>query len=254
MNINAKLSLVGAGPGDPELFTVKGINTLKKADVVLYDALVSPELLDYAPEEALKVFVGKRAGKHHYSQDEINELIIQYAFSHGHVVRLKGGDPFIFGRGHEEKTFVERYGIPCDIVPGISSATSLATLQQIPLTKRHITQSFWVTTATNSAGKLTRDIHYALESSATLVILMGMGKLNEITRIFESFGKADMPIAIINNGSLESERVAVGTIKNICEVVKEKGLGTPATIIIGEVVRLHPEFLDEIKITIRRTA
>ena len=247
MSMNAKLSLVGAGPGDPELFTIKGIKTLSKADVVLYDALVSPELLDYAPKEALKVFVGKRAGKHHFSQDKINELIIEYAFSHGHVVRLKGGDPFIFGRGHEEKKYVERFGIPCEIIPGISSATSLATLQHIPLTKRNITQSFWVTTATNSAGKLTRDIHFALESSATLVILMGMGKLAEIVRIFENFGKKDMPIAIINNGSLESERIAVSTIKNICNVVKEKRLGTPATIIIGEVVKLHPEFIDKIE-------
>ncbi|MEM1137354.1 MAG: uroporphyrinogen-III C-methyltransferase [Bacteroidota bacterium] len=247
MNINAKLSLVGAGPGDPELITLKAIKTIGKADVVLYDALVSTELLDYAPKKALKLFVGKRAGKHYYSQAKINELILQYAYSHGHVVRLKGGDPFIFGRGHEEKDYIETFGIPCEVIPGLSSATSLATLQQVPLTKRNITQSFWVTTATNSAGKLTRDIHYAIKSSATLVVLMGMGKLTEIIDIFTTFGKANMPIAVINNGSLKSEKVAVGTIQDIYQSVKVKNLSTPATIIIGEVVRLHPEFLNEIK-------
>lgn len=246
MSIYSKITLVGAGPGDPELFTIKGINVLKKADVVLYDALVCPELLDYAPN-ALKVFVGKRAGKHYHSQQEINEMMVSYAFSHGHVVRLKGGDPFIFGRGHEELMHAEKFGIECEIVPGLSSATSLATLQQIPLTKRDVTQSFWVTTATNKAGKLTRDIRFAVESNATLVILMGMGKLKEISNIFKAFGKEDMPVAVINNGSLPNEKVAIGNINNICEIAKEKGLSTPAIIIIGEVVGLHREYTSQIR-------
>lgn len=241
MQQEIKITLLGAGPGDPDLFTIKGIKVLKTAGVVLYDALVSKELLKYAPN-AKKVFVGKRAGKHSLKQEEINDLIVQYAFSHGHVVRLKGGDPFIFGRGHEELTYASRFGIPCEVVPGISSATSLATLQSIPLTKREITQSFWVTTATNKLGKLTQDIRCAVESNATLVILMGMGKLSEITQIFRDFEKGKMPVAVVNNGSMYNEKIAVGTIDTICKIVEEKGLSTPATIIIGEVVRFHNQF------------
>ena len=241
MKIQPKISLVGAGPGDPELFTLKGIKALQSAEVVLYDALVSEELLNYAPN-ALKVFVGKRAGKHYQSQDQINKLMIDFAFSHGHVVRLKGGDPFIFGRGHEELQYASKFSIPCVVVPGLSSATSLATLQNIPLTKRNMTQSFWVTTATNKMGKLTRDIRFAVESNATLVILMGMGKLSEITKIFKAFGKEDMPVAVINNGSLSNEKIAVGKISNIIDLVKEEGLSTPATIIIGDVVSLHQNY------------
>ncbi|MDQ3395072.1 MAG: uroporphyrinogen-III C-methyltransferase, partial [Bacteroidota bacterium] len=141
-----KITLVGAGPGDPELFTLKGISTLKAADVVLYDALVNEDLLSYIPESALKIYVGKRAGNHSLTQDQINHLMVDMALSYGHVVRLKGGDPFVFGRGHEEISFAKSFNIPTAVVPGISSAVAVAELQQIPLTKRGVSDSFWVLT------------------------------------------------------------------------------------------------------------
>ena len=138
--IEPKLILVGAGPGDPELISVKGLKALQAADVVMYDALVSEELLQHAPN-AVKVFCGKRAGTHYMKQDEINRQIVEHAERYGTVVRLKGGDPFIFGRGQEELEYAEKHGIPTAIIPGISSATALATSRKIPLTKRGITES-----------------------------------------------------------------------------------------------------------------
>lgn len=163
-----KLSLVGAGPGDPDLISVKGIKTLAQADVVLNDALVHPELLNYAPSKALKIYVGKRAGKHSYKQEEINELIIEHVFSHGHVVRLKGGDPFIFARGKEEIDYAESFGINTQVVPGISSI-NLAGMYSLPLTTRGVNESFWVVTATTKSGELSQDVAKVAETTATAV-------------------------------------------------------------------------------------
>ena len=152
------LTLVGAGPGDPELFTLKGVKALSTADVVLYDALVNKDLLDYAPAKAQKVFVGKRAGKHSLKQEEINELIVEYAFNYGHVVRLKGGDPFVFGRGHEEIAYAAAFGIDSSVVPGISSSIAVPEMQKIPVTARGYSESFWVVTGTTKEGELSKDI------------------------------------------------------------------------------------------------
>ncbi len=237
-----KLTLVGAGPGDPDLISVKGIKALAKADVILYDALVSEELLDYSPAKTKRIFVGKRAGNHSYSQTEINKLIVEYAFLYGHVVRLKGGDPFIFGRGSEEKQYAEAFGIETEIVPGISSSTGIPALQGIPLTKRGVNESFWVITGTTSSGKISKDVTLAAQSSATVVILMGMKKLKEISKIFERFGKAETPVAIIQNGSLPNEKIAIGTIDTIVEIAQKENIGSPAIIVIGDVVSLHPDF------------
>lgn len=237
-----KLTLVGAGPGDPELLTLKGLRALQNADVVLYDALANPELLDFAPESALKVFVGKRAGHHRYSQEEINQLIVQYAFSHGHVVRLKGGDAFVFGRGHEEIEYADIFGIESEVVPGISSCIAVPELQKVPLTRRGVNESFWVMTGTTRGGKLSQDIAVAAQSSATVVILMGMKKLFAISRIFEKAGKRDMPIMVIQNGSRNEEKMVLGTVRTIVERVREAGIGAPGIIVIGEVVRLHNDF------------
>jgi uroporphyrin-III C-methyltransferase len=129
---NRKLILVGAGPGDPSLITIKGMEALKQADAILYDALVHPDLLNYAKANAVKIFVGKRAGEHSMKQDEINQLIVETAFMYGNVVRLKGGDPFIFGRGYEELEFVRKFGLATEVIPGVSSSTGLTALQQIP--------------------------------------------------------------------------------------------------------------------------
>jgi len=236
-----KVTLVGAGPGDPDLLTVKGLKALQKADVVLYDALVNPVLLEEAPEKALKVFVGKRAGKHRFAQEEINMMIVQHAFNYGHVVRLKGGDSFVFGRGHEELAFVSSFDIEVEVVPGISTCIALPELQKVPLTRRGLNESFWVLTATMRNGDLSKDVAIAAQSSATSVILMGLRKLPQIAELYAANGKEKTPVMVIQNGSLPNEQHAIGTVDTIEEVVKEKGLGTPAIIVIGEVVGLHPE-------------
>lgn len=236
-----KLTLVGAGPGDPDLISIKGLRAISGADVVLYDALVNRELLKYAPLGAKKIFVGKRAGDHRYKQDEINKLIVENAMNHGHVVRLKGGDPFVFGRGHEELSYAESLDIEVDLVPGITSAVSVPALQKIPLTKRGINESFWVITGTTRNGELSKDIAVAAQSSATVIVLMGMSKLKEIQAEFQNTGKGQTPVAIIQNGSLPTENLGFGTIDTIVDVVAEEQLGAPSIIIIGEVVKEHPQ-------------
>ena len=235
MNPNAKLTLVGAGPGDPDLITLKGLNALKTADVILYDALVNPVLLDHAPA-AKKIFVGKRKGFHRYSQDEINSMIVEQAFLHGHVIRLKGGDPFVFGRGSEEIDHAENFGLHTHIIPGISSSIAVPSSIGIPLTKRGVSESFWVITGCNSDRQLSLDVSLAAQSSATVVILMGMHKLAQITTVFKELGKDETPAAVIQNGTMENQHSGVGTIQNIEEIVAQKKLSNPAIIIIGDVV------------------
>lgn len=240
-----KISLVGAGPGDIDLITVKGLLAIQQADVILYDALVNIELLQHAKPGALRVFVGKRSGNHAYPQTEINKMLVEYAFSHGHVTRLKGGDPFVFGRGYEELEYAESFGIEVEIVPGISSSTSLPALQRVPLTMRGINESFWVLTATTRQGQLSKDLYLAAQSSATVIILMGMKKLPLIVAEYLKYDKADTPVMIVQNGSTPDEKIGIGKIDNITKVVKDKGLTSPAIIVVGEVVSLHPELKEE---------
>ncbi len=235
-----KLTVVGAGPGDPELITVKAVKTLESAQVVLYDALINRELLDYAPQ-AEHIFVGKRKDKHRYSQDEINELIVKYALERGHVVRLKGGDPFVFGRGSEEINYARSKGLDTAVVSGITSSIAVPANLGIPLTQRGTSESFWVITGTTTQRKLSDDVRLAAQSTATVVILMGMGKLNEIVEVFSRFGKEDTPVGVIQNGTTVNERSGFGTIKTIEKVVADKQLTAPAIIVIGEVVKERNE-------------
>jgi len=237
-----RITLVGAGPGDADLITIKGIKALKTADVVLYDALVNEELLDFAPEKAVKVYVGKRSGDHSFSQQNINKLMIDYALNYGHVVRLKGGDPFVFGRGYEELDHAASDSIPCVVIPGISSSISVPGLQNIPVTHRGLSESFWVVTGTTSDGRISADLYQAARTNATIVILMGVHKLKEITQLFKNEGRNKLPVAVIQSGSTENEKVAVGIIDTIVELVEEKKISSPALIVIGEVVSLHPSF------------
>jgi uroporphyrin-III C-methyltransferase len=231
-----KLTIVGAGPGDVELITLKAIKALENADVVLYDALVNEELLQYATKAEI-VFVGKRLGCHAYTQDQINELIVSMANRYGHVVRLKGGDPFIFGRGSEEIEYVEKFGIVTDIVPGISSALGVPSSVGISLTQRQIADSFWVITGTTSNHELSKDVNLASKSNATVVILMGMHKLDEIIAIYKENRTDDLPIAIIQNGTKITEQKVVGKISTIAKLVSENNISSPAIIVIGEVVK-----------------
>lgn len=236
MHNRAKLTVVGAGPGDLELITLKAIKALQDADVVLYDALVDSALLDYA-SKAEHIFVGKRKGCYAFQQDQINELIVQRAESRGHVVRLKGGDPFVFGRGSEEMAYAATYGLEVAMVPGISSCIAVPASQNIPVTKRGSAESFWVITGTTKEHKLSEDIHLAAKSNATVVILMGMSKLSAIVELFIKENKSDTPVAIIQNGTKEEEQVGIGTINTIENIVEKQKLTNPAIIIIGEVVR-----------------
>lgn len=232
-----KLILIGAGPGDPELITLKAVKALSEAKVVLYDALVNKSLLEHAHEDAPKIFVGKRGGMMKCDQDEINELIVRCAMQYGSVVRLKGGDPFVFGRGHEEIIYAEQFGIETEVIPGVSSAIAAPASQKIPLTVRGVNESFWVITGTTKNHQLSEDVKIAAQSSATIVILMGMKNLEEIASIFSVNGKSDTPVAIIQNGTLPNERIVTGTIDKIVDLARSNGIGSPAVIVIGEVVK-----------------
>lgn len=242
-DIQPKLSLVGAGPGDPDLITLKAIKTLQTADVILYDALANVALLEYAAITALKIYVGKRAGHHSQQQYEINKMIVGYANSMGHVVRLKGGDPYVFGRGHEELDYAQSQGIPVCYVPGISSATSVAGLAGIPLTKRGINESFWVITGTLKDGSLSRDLHLAAKSSATIVILMGLKKIEQIVELFRQQRGTEEPLAIIQEGSLESSKTLISNLGEVMRVPSLSSLAAPAIIVIGKVVNERRESL-----------
>ena len=244
---NPKLSVVGAGPGDVELITMKVIKALEEADVVLYDALINEELLQYVHKKAQILFVGKRIGCHAYSQDQINDLIVSMAQRHGHVVRLKGGDPFIFGRGSEEIEYVQQFGIETAIVPGISSSMGVPAANGISLTQRGISESFWVITGTTSDHKLSKDVALASQSSATVVILMGMNKLSEIISIYQTNRTDDLPVAIIQNGTKTNEKKVVGNISSIVQLVEIHQLSSPAIIVIGEVVQHSLTFTEYFK-------
>jgi len=236
-----KLTLVGAGPGDPDLITVKGIKALAQADVVMYDALVHPDLLEHCRPDALKVYVGKRRGAYSCVQEDINPLIVHYARHYGHVVRLKGGDSFVFGRGYEELEFAREHGLEVEVVPGLSSSYAVPASAGIPLTTRGLSESFWVVTGTTKDGAFSKDLRLAAQSTATVVILMGMHKLAEIMAVFEAAGKADMPVGIVQNGTLPEQRSLVGTVRDIQEKVTATGLSNPAIIVVGEVARLGLE-------------
>jgi uroporphyrin-III C-methyltransferase len=231
--------LVGAGPGDPELITVRGLRCLRQADVVIYDRLVSEALLDEAPPWAECIFVGKVPGAHVLSQTEINALLIERARAGQVVVRLKGGDPFVFGRGGEEAQALAAAGVPFEIVPGVTSAIGVPTCAGIPVTHRGLSSAFAVVTAhrADSNGKLNWE---ALAQIDTLVVLMGVGRLPDIVAALLRHGRSpDTPVAILERGTLPDERVVTGALHNIVERATQAGIRPPATIVIGEVVSLR---------------
>ncbi|XOV66870.1 MAG: uroporphyrinogen-III C-methyltransferase [Fluviicola sp.] len=233
---NPKVTLVGAGPGAADLLTIRGANALKDADVVLYDALVDRDVLRYAPN-AEHIFVGKRRGYKRLEQESINALMVEKALENGHVVRLKGGDPFVFGRGGEEIAHVTSFGMDVEVVPGVSSATAVPQELGVSLTHRGISESFWVITGTTANRSLSKDVHLAAKSSATVVILMGMSKLPEIVTSFQKEGKGQIPVAIIQNGFRKNRKIGVGTIDSIVSVVESEQLDNPAIIVVGDVVK-----------------
>jgi uroporphyrin-III C-methyltransferase len=250
--VKPKLTVIGAGPGDVDLITIKGVKALKEANVILYDALVNEELLQFAQPNAELIFVGKRRGCYRYQQDQINELIVARGYTHGHVVRLKGGDPFIFGRGAEEMKYAAIHGLETAVVPGISSSLAVPAYQNIPLTKRGSAESFWVITGTTKEHQISKDVALAAQSNATVVVLMGMGKLPEIIQLFKNERKNEVPVAIIQDGTTSREKIGVGTVDTIVDIAEKESLQNPAIIVIGEVVR-HREELQKIQVQIQES-
>lgn len=240
-----KVTLVGAGPGASDLITIRGFKALEAADVILYDALISKELIDQLDDQIPKIYVGKRCGRHSFSQDEINQIIIKNARRYGHVVRLKGGDPFVFGRASEELEHIEAVGIPVTVIPGISSAISVPGSQGIPLTQRGVSSSFWVMTATKRDGSFSEDLILAAQSSATIVILMGVRKFAEIMDCVLNYRSGLTPIALLQNGTMDNETCLTGTLNTAKVIVDEIITQDPGIIVIGDVVAEHPAFFEE---------
>ncbi len=238
-----KVYLVGAGPGDPDLLTLKGKKCLEQAHAILYDQLVSDDLLKHAAESAELIYVGKQGGKHCADQRAIEELLIRKAREGKTVVRLKGGDPFVFGRGGEEAAALKRAGIPYEIVPGVSSAIAAPAYAGIPVTHRSCASSVAIVTgheALNNRGQVKWD---KLASSVdTLVILMGLHNLREIMhRLLESGCEPHRPVALIHRATQPSQKSLLGTVKTIADLADQAKFQSPTVIVVGEVVRLGRE-------------
>jgi uroporphyrin-III C-methyltransferase len=237
-----KVYLIGAGPGDAELITVKGLRYLRTADVVLYDRLISMDLLDEARAEAERVFVGKGPRCHIVSQAEINALMIAYARSGRTVVRLKGGDPYVFGRGGEEALALAQAEIPFEVVPGVSSAIAVPAYAGIPVTHRDYTSSVTIVTGHEGHGHASPAVNWdaLAQLGGTLVVLMGVKALPDFTRRLLEAGLApDMPAAVIQEGTTPRQRMVMGTLADIAERALAAGLSSPATTVIGRVVGLE---------------
>ncbi len=237
-----KVYLVGAGPGDPELISVKGINCLKKADVIVYDRLLDERLLDAAPSAAEKIYVGKAAGEHTKPQDEINRLLVTKAREGKTVVRLKGGDPFVLGRGGEEAEFLVQHGIPFEVIPGITSAVAVAAYAGIPVTHRGLASSFAVITGHEDPQKDNASINWEKLATGvdTLIFLMGMKNLSYLVARLMEYGRPPKtPVAVIKEGTQPGQVTVTGNLGNIVAKVREHRLTPPAVTIVGEVVRLR---------------
>ncbi|MEJ7778591.1 MAG: uroporphyrinogen-III C-methyltransferase [Daejeonella sp.] len=233
-----ELILVGAGPGDPELITLKAINALKRADVILYDQLANKCLLNYARPDCEKIYAGKTPYGNYTPQEHIHKLIAEKAFQKGLVIRLKGGDPFVFGRGMEEIMFARKNGILSSYIPGITSMLAIG-LSDIPLTHRGISEGVWMITGTKKDGSLSNDVRLALQSKTTLVIYMGMKNLSKIIYEAVNCGKGSAPAALIQNASLPTMKIVRGKVKELEILAKENDITHPALIVIGEVSNME---------------
>ncbi len=242
---NSKVILVGAGPGDKDLLTLKGMKAIMAADIIFYDALVNPEILEYASTNTPCIFVGKRRDKKRYSQEEINALLAEASLEHQTIVRLKGGDPFVFGRGSEELNYLENLGISTEIIPGISSALAVPANQGIPLTKRGLNESFTVITGTTSNRTVSKDLKYAAMSSATIVVLMGLKNLEIILEETLRYRNHSTPFAVIQNGTKTDESILLDTISNYKSTGDLIDYSKPGIIVIGDTVSEHPAFFEE---------
>lgn len=238
---HGKAFLVGAGPGAAELITVRGLRLLQRADVVIYDRLVAPELLEETRPEAERIFVGKQPHYHVASQEEINQLLVEKVRAGHQVVRLKGGDPFVFGRGGEEALALQAAGLPFEIVPGISSALAAPAYAGIPVTQRGVATSFAVVTG-HACTETSGTDWSALARMPTLVILMGMSQVGHIAEQLLRAGRApETPAAAIQWGSTDKQQVVAATLSTLAYAIEVAALSSPATIVIGEVAALHEQ-------------
>ncbi len=236
-----KVYLTGAGPGDMELLTMKAFRVVKEADVIIYDRLANPDILKEAKSGCEFVYVGKEDGRHIMPQDEINETIYQNALKHDNVVRLKGGDPFVFGRGGEEAAYLFERDVKFEIIPGITSAVSAPAYAGIPVTHRGVAVSFRVVTGHESPNKKESQIPWNnFKTDDTIVFLMGLHNLPMISKKLIEIGKpSDYPCAVISKGTTKDQQVVVGTLADITE--KAKDIPTPALIVVGKVVELRTQ-------------
>lgn len=241
MNVG-KVYLVGAGPGDPDLITRKGLRLIQTADVIVFDRLIPLELLDEARAEAEFFNAGKAPARHRLDQETINQVIVERALNGKQVVRLKGGDPFVFGRGSEEALACHQAGVPFEIVPGVSSSYAVPAYAGIPLTHRNLSSAFTVITGHEdpTPGSTSIDYEAVVRLSGTIIILMGVSHLSGIIeRLLQAGLNPDTPAAVIEWGSTPFQRVVDGTAQHLAQRAAEAGLKSPATTVIGEVVRLR---------------
>lgn len=236
-----KVYLTGAGPGDLELLTLKAARVIGEADVIIYDRLANPKILEMAKDGCSFIYVGKEDGKHTLPQEQINETIYQMALKHDVVVRLKGGDPFVFGRGGEEGAYLKARGIEFEVIPGITSAISVPAYAGIPVTHRGISVGFRVITGHEAPGKPKSQIPWEnFKTDDTIVFLMGLHNLDKIAQKLIEIGKPkDFPVAVISKGTTPDQQVVIGTLEDIYE--KAKDLPTPALIVVGKVVALRDQ-------------
>ncbi|HKC76107.1 MAG TPA: uroporphyrinogen-III C-methyltransferase [Chloroflexota bacterium] len=236
------VSLVGAGPGDPGLITARGLALLRTADAVVYDRLVAPELLAEVRPDAARHYAGRAAGYKALNQPEVNQLLVDLARRGQRVVRLKGGDPFIFGRGGEEAAACAEAGVPFEVVPGVSSVAAVPAYAGIPLTYRTIASSFAVVTGHEDPAKPDASVDWAHLATGidTLVVLMGLDRIDRIVvRLLEHGRPPETPVAVISNGTVPQQRTVVATLRDVAERVRAAGLMSPAVIVVGEVVRMR---------------
>jgi uroporphyrin-III C-methyltransferase len=240
--MTGRVVLVGAGPGDPDLITVKGARALAEADVVVYDRLAAPELLALAPADAERIYVGKQPGGHAMKQDAINEVLVANARLGRTVVRLKGGDPFVFGRGGEEVLACAKAGVTCEVIPGVSSAIAAASAAGIPVTHRGIARSLAIVTA-STAGTAHEpdavDLSRVGAATDTLVLLMAAGRLTETCQALIDAGRpADEPAALVMWATTPEERTVIAALGDLPELAAEAHIGPPATLIVGKVAAI----------------
>ncbi len=233
--------LTGAGPGDIELLTLKAYRVIQEADVIIYDRLANPEILEMSKDGCEFVYVGKEDGRHIMPQDEINETIYQNALKHDVVVRLKGGDPFVFGRGGEEAGYLHARDVKFEVIPGITSAISAPAYAGIPVTHRGVAVSFRVVTGHESPNKKTSQIPWEnYKTDDTIIFLMGLHNLSKIAKKLIEIGKdKECPCAVISKGTTKEQKVVVGTLEDITQ--KAKDIPTPALIVVGKVVELREQ-------------